>query len=341
VGEFREGKTKMCKILQCENFGYFLKLGNSATNERTVARAPRIRFGTRGKSTSARRGSWTMDENVVRLPVANGRSAHGDTSVARVFSVLDLFAPEAPVWTVDMLVEQLSLARATVYRYVRALCDAGFLAPVSGAGYVLGPRFIEFDRNIRLADPLLQIVPPVMAELRDIVQGAQLLCTFYGLRVLTVLQDKTDPSITMSMERGRPFSLFRGSPSRVILAHLPTYQLRNLALSHRAEIAAAGLGESWTEFRDGLRAIRRTGFLVASDINKALIGISAPIFHAPGAVTASLCLVRVKANLPPEDAVFLGGLAVDAAQRISRELQAFRPAHAEARAPAFPVSRVR
>jgi DNA-binding IclR family transcriptional regulator len=151
------------------------------------------------------------------------RAAQGDTSITRVLGILDLFTLETPVWTVDLLVERLVLGRATVYRYVRALCDAGFLVPVSGAGYVLGPRFIEFDRSIRLADPLLQIVPPVMADLREAVNGAQLLCAFYGLRVLCVLQDKTDPNITMSMERGRPFSLFQGSPSRVILAHLPTY----------------------------------------------------------------------------------------------------------------------
>lgn len=274
-------------------------------------------------------------------PAARRRTPRADTSIARVFGILDLFTPEASVWTADMLVEKLRLARATVYRYVRALCDAGFLVPVSGAGYVLGPRFIEFDRNIRLADPLLQIVPPVMAELRDIVRGAQLLCAFYGLRVLTVLQDKADPNITMSMERGRPFSLFQGSPSRVILAHLPTYQLRNLALGYQKEIAAAGLGENWLEFRDGLRAIRRTGYLVASDIDKALVGISAPIFHAPGAVTASLCLVRVKANVTEEDARFLGDLAVSAAQRISRDLQAFQPARSDTVAPAFPISRVR
>lgn len=221
-------------------------------------------------------------------PTEPGRLAQADTSITRVLGILDLFTPETPVWTVDMLVDRLGLARATVYRYIRALCDAGFLVPVSGAGYVLGPRFIEFDRSIRLADPLLHIVPPVMAELRDVVNGGQLLCAFYGLRVLTVLQDKTDTAITMSMERGRPFPLFQGSPSRVILAHLPAYQLRNLALNHQAAIAAAGLGTNWVEFRDGLRAIRRTGYLVASDIDKALVGISAPIFHAPGAVAASL-----------------------------------------------------
>ena len=258
-------------------------------------------------------------------PSTSARPAHGDTSIARVLGILDLFTPEMPVWTVDLLVEHLALARATVYRYVRALGDAGFLVPVSGAGYVLGPRFIEFDRSIRLADPLLQIVPPVMAELRQAVNGAQLLCGFYGLRVLSVLQDKTDPNITMSMERGRPFPLFQGSPSRVILAHLPTYQLRNLALNHQAAIAAAGLGENWTEFRNAMRVIRKTGYLVASDIDKALVGISAPIFHAPGAVAASLCLVRLKENVTEAGALELGRLAVDACRRISGELEAFRP----------------
>ena len=279
-----------------------------------------------------------MDLGPIRT---SGRPAKADTSITRVLGILDLFTPESAVWTADQLVERLGVARATIYRYVRALCDAGFLVPVSGAGYVLGPRFIEFDRSIRLADPLLQIVPPVMAELRAAVSGAQLLCAFYGLRVMTVLQDRTDPAITMSMERGRPFPLFRGSPSRVILAHLPPYQLRNLFLHHQREIVAAGLGDTWPEFRDGLRTIRRTGYLVASDIDKDLLGISAPIFHAPGAVAASLCLVRRRENVAAEDAARLGALAVAACGRISTELQAFRPAVADMTGPAFPVSRVR
>jgi DNA-binding IclR family transcriptional regulator len=127
----------------------------------------------------------------------------------------------------------------------------------------------------------------------------------------------------------------------VILAHLPAYQLRNLALNHQPAIAAAGLGQNWVEFRDRMRAIRKTGFLAASDIDKNLVGISAPIFHAPGAVTASLCLVRRKARVSEADAVMLGRLAVDACRRISAGLQAFRPGHADAAAPAFPISRVR
>ncbi len=266
-----------------------------------------------------------------------GRARSGDTAITRVLGILDLFTPEQPVWTVEMLTEHMQVARATIYRYVRALYDAGFLVPVAGAGYVLGPRFIEFDRSIRLADPLQHIVPPYMAELRPAVNGAQLLCAFYGLRVLTVLQDNTDPAITMSMERGRPFPLFRGSPSRVILAHLPTYQLRNLALHHQAEIAMAGLGRNWNEFREAMRATRKAGYLAASDIDKSLVGVSAPIFHAPGAVAASLCLVRRKEAVTPADEALLGELAIDACRRISAELQAYQPGSTTA----FPVSRAR
>jgi DNA-binding IclR family transcriptional regulator len=269
------------------------------------------------------------------------RSGSGDTAITRVLGILDLFTPEAPVWTVDLLMERLRLARATIYRYVRALCDGGFLVPVSGAGYVLGPRFIEFDRSIRMADPLLRIVPQFMEELRPAVNGAQLLCAFYGQRVLTVLQDKSDPTITMSMERGRPFSLFKGSPSRVILAHLPTYQLRNLALNHQAEISSAGLGANWTSFRNNMRSIRKQGFVAASDIDHALVGISAPIFHAPGSVTASLCLVRRKENVTAEDETFLGRLAVEACRRISIELQTVQADLGDAPGPTFPISRVR
>jgi DNA-binding IclR family transcriptional regulator len=127
----------------------------------------------------------------------------------------------------------------------------------------------------------------------------------------------------------------------VILAHLPTYQLRNLALNHQAEIAAAGLGTSWSEFRDCMKVIRKTGYLAASDIDKTLIGIAAPIFHAPGAVVASLCLVRRKETMTPADEAFLGRLAVDACQRISKELQAFRPGRDDGAGPALPMSRVR
>src|SRR5690606_17195318 len=152
----------------------------------------------------------------------------------------------------------------------KALCDVGFLTPAAGGGYVLGPRFIEFDRQIRVTDPLLKVAQPIVASIRNKVAGTTLVSRYYANRVLSILRDQTDPEIAFKYDRGTPFPMFRGSPSKIILAHLAPYQLRNLMLNYRDEIAEAGLGETWPELRDSLRAIRKLGYHVGSDLDPTL-----------------------------------------------------------------------
>lgn len=238
--------------------------------------------------------------------------------------MLDLFTLDDPAWTVDQLVVKLDMARATVYRYVKALTDSGFLVPTSGNAYVLGPRFIEFDRNIRLADPLLQIAPPIMARMRDRVpEGMQLLCRSYGDRVLCIHQEAQDPGLRSRMDRGRPFTLFLGGPSRTLLAHLPSYRLRTIMLHHAKEIAAAGLGESWEEFRDALREIRADGYYLSQgELDNDKFGVSAPIFRAADEVTASLTVCLPLRHFVPAKIEQVSGLVKKAAREISERLQA-------------------
>jgi DNA-binding IclR family transcriptional regulator len=243
------------------------------------------------------------------------------TTTDRVLGILDLFTEDEPVWTAEAVVERLQSTRSTVYRYLRALIASGFLAQVGGGGYALGPRIIELDRQIRIADPLLRVAPPVMAARREEVAGTQLLCRYYGARVFSVFEDRSDPRIETSFDRGRPFPLFRGAASRTILANLPQAQLQRLFLHHAGDIAAAGYGRTWPEFRDALKAIRRRGFAVLSDIDPEVIGVSAPIFAAPEVVTASLVLARLKSEATERDIERLSAIAVDSTRRISEQLQ--------------------
>ncbi|MCW5658679.1 MAG: helix-turn-helix domain-containing protein [Burkholderiaceae bacterium] len=243
-----------------------------------------------------------------------------DSSTDRVLSILDLFTEDQPLWTTDLLIERLGVARATMYRYLRALVETGFLTPDGGGAYSLGPRFIEMDRQIRLADPLLQVAPEVMERIRPALDGDQLLCRFYGLRVLSIYVDKTDPRIKSSFDRGRPFPLFLGAPSRIILANLRMQQLQRLFLHHPHEIASAGLGHNWLEFRENMRVVSKRGYAVASDIDKTLVGISAPIFLPSGDVTASLCLVKLRKEVGEADLPPLGEMAKRAAAEITSRL---------------------
>jgi DNA-binding IclR family transcriptional regulator len=256
---------------------------------------------------------------------------------ARVFEILDLFTPERPTWTAEEIAPRLGMAPATVYRYLRDLIENGFLIQANGRGYILGPRFIEFDRQIRLGDPMLSEGRAVMQDLDAPEIGAQLLCSFYGARVLCIHQLQRDLRITMSMERGRPFPLFLGAPSRIILANLPPYHLRSLFAEHPDTIRSVGLGDTWKAFSANLRRIRKTGYYVGSEIDAMLVGVASPVFRAPGEVMGSLCMVRFRAETGASELEVMAAKARAGAERISKALQSAR--NAGAAVPAYATAR--
>lgn len=262
-----------------------------------------------------------------------------NSSVNRVLAILEFFTSRQPIWSTEMLMGELKLTRATTYRYVKSLSDAGYLVATAGGGYALGPRFIEMDRRIRLGDPLLRIAPPIMDELPKPFVGAQILSGFYGNRAVSIYVDQADRKLTLQMERGRSFPLLVGPPSRIILAHLPAYQLRNLLLSNPHGIAKAGLGENWHEFSRNLKVIRKTGYDAAGDFDHKVIAVAAPIFRASNVVIASLCLVRRKAISKPEDMSTLIELATTTGAKISQRLQDLHRGTSQD-APQFPAPRL-
>ena len=81
-------------------------------------------------------------------------------SLERMLGILDLFEGSSPEWTVDELHDALGYTRSTLYRYLKILTDAGFLAALPDIGYTLGPRIIELDYKIRTRDRLILASKP-------------------------------------------------------------------------------------------------------------------------------------------------------------------------------------
>ncbi len=86
--------------------------------------------------------------------------------------------------------------------------------------------------------------------------------------------------------------LYRGSASKIILAHLPLRWLRRQYQQEREAIATAGLGEEWQIFRSHLRKLRHNEVCVTQgEIDPGRIGISAPVFGAEDEILGSIGLV--------------------------------------------------
>ena len=242
---------------------------------------------------------------------------------SRLILVLQLFENGRPVWTVDEISRTLGISVSTAYRHVRELVGSGFLDPVTGAGYALGPAFIRYDRILRQSDPLIQVAAPVMAALlvRTRQNGTVALCRRFKDCVMCVHDVRGEKSRGQtSYERGVAMPMFLGATSKIILAQLPDRALRSVYLANEKRIRKLLRTQDWSEFKGELREIRRAGFaLTDSEVAAGRVGLAAPI-ALKGHVAACLSLIvdasgwdkkKVSAFIPD---------VVGAAGRISRSL---------------------
>ncbi len=186
------------------------------------------------------------------------------------------------------MAEALGVPQSTAYRTVRDLVKASLLEHAAGSRYRLGVAFLEYDRTIRLTDPLLQRGQPI---LRELVQQTGLPCVgllsrLYANTVMCVaIESAGAPSFRSSYERGRPMPLLRGATSKVILAQLPARRLRQF-------LARQGDEDQSAIERAELLSIRRRGHAITrGEIDPGLAGIAVPVSsHLPDLI-ASLSLV--------------------------------------------------
>jgi DNA-binding IclR family transcriptional regulator len=241
---------------------------------------------------------------------------------ARILSVLNLFEDGQPVWTVEEIGRALGLSTSTAYRSVRALAKAGFLDPVTGAGYALGPAFIRYDRLLRQSDQLNLIADPVMTDLLAATsqRATVILCRRFRECVMCVHEVRgSKPDAVTSYERGVAMPLFIGATSKVILAQLPDRLLQAIYLANEKTIRSFG-PSTWPEFRTHLRDIRSQGFaLTDSEVRKGRIGLAAPIFRDKQ-VVAGISLVMMSSALGRAKIEKFIPKVIDAAATISRAI---------------------
>ena len=231
---------------------------------------------------------------------ANERN--GASSLGKMLSILDLFSQHEPVWSTSDIIESLKTSRSTGYRYVKTLSAAGLLSAVGNGYYMLGPRIIELDLQIRTTDPLLQAAKGLLEELVNATGHSALLCMLFQNSVLCIGEKLAPLSPEHLFTRGQRRPLFRGAISRVILAYLPNHRLRTIYARRQAEIVEAGLGSSWDDFRNGLAKVRADGYVKSiGEFNPGVVGLAAPIFNADKDILGSIGIACSKEELQDTD----------------------------------------
>lgn len=244
------------------------------------------------------------------------------TGLSRMLGILDLFGAESPVLSADDIIAKREYSRPTGYRYVRELVSAGLLVRAD-RGYALGPRIIELDWLIRQHDPVLTRSREAVRTLAERTACTVTQMGLYGDRIVTVHLEQGPEPLAIGFDRGRPMPLFRGAPSRAILAFMQRARVARLFERHGAELSPRQRERGFEAFHDELQAIRRAGYAISvSELDAGKVGIAAPVFRRDRAVAGSLCLVMTQARYETANADVLVRRLLDATSAISAVLRA-------------------
>ena len=200
------------------------------------------------------------------------------SSLSKMLSVLDLFGPQTLKIAPDTIAERMELSRATVYRYVKDLCDAGLLTRVDAGHYGLGPRIIELDWMMRQYDPILVAGRELMHELSEETGLAVFASVFYDGHIInTYIAEPTD-TYRFAFGRDQPLPFFRGAQSKVLIAFQKGRRLQRLYEEHLANTPDNPY--DWASFSKATKKIRKDGYCLTQDeLNLGLTGIAAPIIN--------------------------------------------------------------
>jgi DNA-binding IclR family transcriptional regulator len=242
--------------------------------------------------------------------------------LSRYVSVLRLFDEERADWSVAEMAAALRLPVSTVYRTVREMVAVDFLEAGTAGRYRVGACFIEFDRLVRITDPLYRIGATL---LRDVVIQARVPCVallsrLYDDKVMCIADyTSAEDGIQTSYERGRPRPLTRGATAKVILAQLPPRRLSKLLDNASAD--ATPIPKSVSKFREELAAIRKRGYSITrGEVDKTVVGIAAPVTVMDRALVGSLSLAIPAAKLEDTLERRLVLLVVSSAKFLTSEL---------------------
>ena len=207
------------------------------------------------------------------------------------------------------------------------LKETGFLAPVPGGSYALGPRLVELDFLVRKSDPLVACSQPFLDALARRFPGTAFLAQWYGEKLLCVASASRDTQARTSYPRGRPMPLTTGAASKVILANLPKRRQSQLLAAHPPSAS----GHEADDVFGSLRAIRRSGLAVAhGEVTPGIVGTAAPILDERRHPLASLCVSMEGAAYSRQDRTDLEDTITAAVTAIAAAMRVYET---EARAP--------
>ncbi len=228
------------------------------------------------------------------LPVQLHRRSDANTSPDRALSIIDLFSPDRSSWTVEEAARELNLSESTAYRYFRSLSASGLIFSVRPGQYLLGPGIIQYERRLRISDPLSRHARPVLRDLaaQYSMPGVVFISRIFREHVMSMFEAQLSKiPMDISYDRGRLMPLFAGAPALAILAYTPIRTVQRMFTLRSERGAPRNDIDVWLQLKRQMRRIRQVGYSIdRSQIDPGISYISVALGGQNNDIVGSLTL---------------------------------------------------
>ncbi|MBZ0293172.1 MAG: IclR family transcriptional regulator [Anaerolineae bacterium] len=212
------------------------------------------------------------------------------STIDKAFDILLLFRERRQI-TIEDITHELDLPKSTVYRYVRILCEKGFLEKTASADYRPGLTILELSRAALESNRDIRLVAlPSMKRIAEQVGESVSLMRIFNRHVICIESIEGRHALRVTIEQGRSQPLHAGASSKLLLAYMdeekwPDYL--EMPLKRFTENTITSLDD----LRAEMQHIRKRAYSVSNgEIDTGARAVAVPLFNSRQEAIAALSI---------------------------------------------------
>ena len=213
------------------------------------------------------------------------------SSVHKALEILLLFTGDHPRHTVEIISQRTEIPTSSAYRYIRALCDKGFLEKSSDGAYHLGLRMLELSRAARSSNRDLRLtLLPSMQRIAEQITETVTLMRLFNKHAMCVESIEGQQVVRVTIEQGRMQPIYAGASSKVLLAAVDESEWDSYLEGPLTALTENTVTEV-EQLRVALRQVREQGFAISNgEIDEGGRAIAVPVVNRFNKVMAALSI---------------------------------------------------
>lgn len=223
------------------------------------------------------------------------------SSTKKALTILDLFRENSGELSTEEIASSLQIPISTCYRYLKVMSDQGFLVSTTGGGYSLGPKIILLGYHLQQNDPVISACREYADSIVRKFKGTATINRAFRQSFICIYAAHSRDETRTGFGAGIVTPILSGANAMLVQAYLSRHLQAKLYEENQEELAAAGRGRTFEEFKKGLQIVRQARVCkIQGVVRKDSTGIAAPLVGPKNQLLGTFSFSVITSELTPE-----------------------------------------